>query len=73
MRHRALRRRYGRSGFLPGRRTPKQRLSIDGWTVTYYEPTFGTRSFNVDTHAELSKAREWLDAGGHSYRVKVRP
>jgi hypothetical protein len=60
----ALRHRYGRA------HKPVTRLSIDGWRVRYYEPTYGTREFDVVTHKALADARKWLDAGGYSYSVK---
>ena len=59
-----------RRKFRAGSSIPKPRLSIDGWRVTYYEPTFGTRSFVETTHTGLAKAKKWLDAGGYSYTVK---
>jgi hypothetical protein len=52
---------------------PRQRLSIDGWKVSYYEPTFGMRAFDVYTHAALANAKAWLDVGGYVYRVSVLP
>jgi hypothetical protein len=57
-RHR-LRRRYGRSAGA-------------GWTVSYFEPTYGTLRFNVSTPAELAEVKEWLHAGGYSYKVAAR-
>jgi hypothetical protein len=54
----------------PGTRGGRQRLSIDGWRVTYYEPTYGTRTETVKYHHELAKMKRWLDEGGYSYKVR---
>jgi len=45
-------------------------LSIDGWRVTYYEPTHGTISEIVTDHDKLAKMKRWLNEGGYSYKVK---
>lgn len=54
----------------PGTRGGRQRLSIDGWHVTYYEPTYGSRTETVSTHSELAKMKQWLNEGGYSYKVR---
>jgi hypothetical protein len=47
-----------------------KRLSIDGWSVTYYEPTYGSRTEVVTAHDKLAKMKQWLDEGGYSYKVR---
>jgi hypothetical protein len=54
----------------PGTRGATHRLSIDGWRVTYYEPTYGSRSDIVTSHSELAKMKRWLNEGGYSYKVR---
>ena len=67
---RAIHRRRGRSRFKPAPRGKPMRLSIDGWEISYFEPTYGTRKFTVATHPELAAAKKWLDAGGYSYSTR---
>jgi hypothetical protein len=57
-------------GFLPGKTKKGERLSVDGFEVTYYEPRYGMITFRVKTHHELAEDKVWLDAGGYMYRVK---
>jgi hypothetical protein len=51
------------------KKAPSSWTAIAGWKITYYEPTYGTRSFRVTTHAELAKDKAWLDAGGYGYSI----
>jgi hypothetical protein len=55
---------------LPPGTAGAHRLSIDGWRVTYYEPTHGTISEIVTDHDKLAKMKRWLNEGGYSYKVK---
>lgn len=47
--------------------------AIEGWEITYLEPTYGMRTFRVNSHAELARDREWLDGCGHTYTVREIP
>ena len=68
---------------LPPGTSGAHRLSIDGWRVTYYEPTHGTISEIVTDHDKLASTscrfdgleageqmKRWLNEGGYSYKVK---
>ncbi len=51
----------------------KSWTAIAGWTVSYFEPTYGMRSFRVSSHAELAAAKVWLDAGGYMFSTREIP
>ncbi len=53
--------------------TARNWTAVAGWTVSYFEPTYGMRSFRVCSHPELAAAKVWLDAGGYMYSTREIP
>lgn len=38
--------------------------------VTYFEPTYGGRTYRVTGREALRKEVYWLDVGGFAYRIR---
>ena len=47
--------------------------AIAGWTISYFEPTYGMREFVVRTWSERNADVVWLDAGGYMYTITEIP